>query len=75
MIKAKPVTAYQLFCDRCGHRFETFDCDTWLDDDGMLCDAEYEEWLITDEGFHYCPNCYDYDEETNVCTPKEWKDQ
>lgn len=66
----KPVTMYSVVCDRCGKTFGEDDAIVaWTD----ICTAREQamesEWVeIGDK--HYCPKCYEYDDELDEYVPK-----
>ena len=58
-----PATYYEAKCDHCGLQW---------DDDGMLAYKEKEgmqdtlmdsEWMVSDSGETYCPDCYSFADE------------
>ena len=66
----KPVTMYQVVCDRCGKQFVADDFAAWTD----ICTAREQamesEWAeIGDK--HYCPDCYEFDEKLDGYVPKK----
>lgn len=65
----KPVTMYSVVCDRCGKQFVADDFAAWTD----ICTAREQamesEWAeIGDK--HFCPDCYEFDDELDECIPK-----
>ena len=66
----KLVTMYSVVCDRCGKTYGVDDgIDCWVD----ICTAREQamesEWVeIGDK--HYCPDCYEFDEELDEYVPK-----
>lgn len=68
MIKEK--TYYDIICDRCGKSLTNESGDCYLDSNIAVFIAILSEWLIID-GKHYCPDCYEVDEETGDYVPKE----
>ena len=65
----KPVTMYSVVCDRCGKTFETDGCIAWTDKQSVISYALASEWKeIGDK--HYCPDCYEFDEELDESVPK-----
>lgn len=50
----RPITLYQIVCDRCGAEFKGTDTCTELFYDKTV-DSDWEEI----DGKHYCPDCYD----------------
>lgn len=66
----KPVTMYSVVCDRCGKTFgEDDDIIAWTD----ICTAREQamesEWVEIGDN-HYCPDCYDFDDELYEYVPK-----
>ena len=66
----KPVTMYSVVCDRCGKEFETYDFVAWTDECSAREQALESEWQEIG-GKHYCPDCYEYDENTDEYVPKK----
>lgn len=68
MVKIEKMTTY--VCDGCGERFHDENgCVGYIDYD-IWNEAESSEWQEID-GKHYCPNCCEYDEETDAYVPKK----
>ena len=68
----KPVTMYSVVCDRCGKQFvdEFNGIVAWLDEGTAKEQAMESEWVeICDK--HYCPECYEFDEELDEYVPKK----
>lgn len=68
----KPVTMYSVVCDRCGKTFiEEFNgIVAWLDEGTAKEQAMESEWAeIGDK--HYCPDCYEYDDELDETEDRE----
>ena len=68
----KPVTMYSVVCDRCGKPFidEFNGIAAWLDEGTAKEQAMESEWAeIGDK--HYCPDCYEFDEELDDFIPKK----
>ena len=61
-------TFYAIKCNRCGDLHEDGDYQFYSDEDSAWESADYSEW-IENHGKHYCPSCYDRDDEDN-CKPK-----
>lgn len=53
---------YGVKCNRCKEQFEDGEHSFWSDEDSALENATESEW-IEEKGKHYCPNCYDYNDE------------
>lgn len=67
MRKQETMTTY--ICDGCGERFRDENgCVGYIDYD-IWEQAESDDWLEID-GKHYCPNCYEYNEELDKYIPK-----
>ena len=67
----KPVTMYSVICDRCGKSFidEFNGIVAWLDEGTAKEQAMESEWVeIGDK--HYCPDCYEFDDELDEYVPK-----
>ena len=58
---------YTLKCDNCGEVFadEYSGFSAWNDESGAMEYASNEDW-IEDDGNHYCPKCYGYDDDDNL---------
>ena len=54
----RPITMYQIVCDRCGAEFEGTGTCTELFYDKEIDIGDYSDWKEID-GKHYCPDCYD----------------
>ena len=68
----KPVTMYSVVCDRCGKTFidEFNGIVAWLDEGTAKEQAMQSEWAeIGDK--HYCPDCYEFDDELDEYVPKK----
>ena len=67
----KPVTMYSVVCDRCGKTFGEDDGSiAWTDICSAREQAMESEWVeIGDK--HYCPDCYDFDDELYEYVPKK----
>lgn len=68
----KPVTMYSVVCDRCGKTFiDEFNCVmAWVDEGTAKEQAMESEWAeIGDK--HYCPDCYEFDDELDEYVPKK----
>jgi len=71
----RKVTMYQAVCDGCGinHINENMGYCAWVDGCGAVEDACEAGWTEID-GKLYCPDCYEYDEETDDFKPKKKED-
>lgn len=59
----KEVKMYTIKCDRCGKVFESDDYSAWDEVSYAEQDAfDYYDWIPYNNK-HYCPDCYDYNEE------------
>ena len=75
----KEVKMYSVVCDRCGKSFidEFNGIVAWLDEGTAKEQAMESEWAeIGDK--HYCPECYEFDDELDEYVPKkkggnQWK--
>lgn len=54
----RPITMYQLFCDRCGNIFGDTDTRSSLFADKCPNIEDYSDWKMID-GKYYCPECYE----------------
>lgn len=54
---------YTVKCNRCGA--SVFDETEWLgfNDEGYVLDSALEAGWVFDNNNHYCPDCYEYDDE------------
>lgn len=68
MIKVEQLITY--ICDGCGERFMNDSGNVGYVDNDIWPDAEDYGWQEID-GKHYCPNCCEYDEETELYYPKK----
>lgn len=59
------VDMYACVCDGCGkmHVNENLGYVAWVDGSQAFEDAGEAGWTI--DGKHYCPDCYEYDDETD----------
>ena len=66
----KEVTYYDIICDRCGKSLAEESEMCYPDTNSALMVAEQSGWQeIGDK--HYCPDCYELDEETDEYIPKK----
>ena len=66
----KEVTYYDIICDSCGKSLTEESEMCYPDKHSALMVAEQSEWMDIN-GNHYCPNCYELDEETDEYVPKK----
>ena len=66
----KPVTMYSVVCDRCGKQFEADDSVAWTDKQSARFYALESEWKEIDNK-HYCPACYEFDDNSEKYVPKK----
>lgn len=62
----RKVDMYQCVCDRCGKTYID-ECEgivAWADGN-YASNAAYEDGWADIDGKDYCPDCYEYDEETD----------
>ena len=64
------VTYYDIICDRCGKSLTNESETCYPDTKSAEMVAKDSGW-ITIVGKHYCPDCYELDEETDEYVPKE----
>lgn len=65
----KPVTMYSVVCDRCGKTFEADDSIAWTDKQSVRFYALESEWVEIGDN-HYCPDCYEFNDELDEFVPK-----
>ena len=66
----KEAIYYEMYCDRCGAQLDDGDIVAYKEKEGLEFVASESEWQTID-GKHYCPACYELDEETDEYVPKE----
>ena len=54
----RPITMYQIVCDRCGEVFGGTDTCSALFCNKEVDIGDYSDWEMID-GKHYCPDCYE----------------
>lgn len=64
----KPVTMYSIICDRCGRSLE--DGAIWSNTISAESYALDSKWIKIGNK-HYCPDCYEFDEELDEYVPKK----
>jgi hypothetical protein len=57
---------YAVKCSNCGDMSELDDATFWSDESSAVEIAEDSDWCVTDDGKHYCPDCYSFDDEDNL---------
>ena len=69
----KQVEMYTLICDICGKDVcSDADYSCWNDKEYLKDIAREDLWLVdTVDDAHYCPDCYEYDEEDNLIIKSE----
>lgn len=66
----REVKMYEAVCDRCGKSSRTkYKTRDFVD----ICVEVDENWVKIDN-LNYCPDCYEYDEETDEYKPKKKED-
>lgn len=65
----KPVTLYDVICDRCGDSLASHDECYYNDEDCAEFVANESEWHNIG-GKHYCPDCVVFDEDIDDYRPK-----
>ena len=67
----KPVTMYSVICDRCGKTFiDEFNGIVAWSDEGTAKEQALESEWVEIEDKHYCPDCYEYNDELDEYVPK-----
>ena len=66
----KTLTMYSVVCDRCGKIFETDGCISWTDKQSSIYYALASEWKEIGDN-HYCPDCYEFNDELDEYVPKK----
>ena len=70
-IMIKPVTMYSVVCDRCGKTYNENDgVIAWLDEGTARGQALELEWIEIEDK-HYCPDCYEFNDELDEYVPKK----
>ena len=54
----RPITMYQIVCDRCGEVFSGTDTCSALFGNKEVDIGDYSDWEMIDCK-HYCPDCYE----------------
>jgi len=60
---------YAVKCNRCDEVCDDTEHSFWVDENTAIENATDSEW-IEQKGKHYCPNCCEFNEETEEQTPK-----
>ena len=63
--------ACKIKCDRCGEYFEFDGYENWFRDEEDAVERVFDFNWTEINGKHYCPNCYEYNEETDEDEVKE----
>lgn len=66
----RPITMYQIVCDRCGEVFGGTDTCSALFSNKEVDIGDYSDWEMID-GKHYCPDCYEVEVIDGVYNVKE----
>jgi hypothetical protein len=62
----KEVTMYTILCDGCGKDVcDGTEYSAWNDTSYVVDSAIEDNWHVED-GNHYCPNCFEYDDDDNL---------
>ena len=67
----KQVTYYDIICDRCGKSFSKESNTCYSDTESAEITAIFSSDWVTKDCKHYCPDCYEFDEETKKYKPKK----
>src|SRR5579885_2778767 len=62
------VDMFRVLCDGCGRAVDA-DFYAWTEAAHAIDEARDSEWLITDEGGHFCFDCQTWDEEQDCSIP------
>jgi hypothetical protein len=60
-----PVECWNVQCDKCGSVYQSGEYVGWNDKGYAEDCATDDDWHKEDDS-HYCPNCYDFDDEGEV---------
>ena len=67
----KPVTMYSVICNRCGKSFiDEFNGIVAWSDEGTAKEQALESEWVEIEDKHYCPDCYEFNDELDENVPK-----
>jgi hypothetical protein len=64
----RKVEMYQAVCDNCGKACINEDICAWSEESQAIEDALYMDWQIIGDRL-YCPDCFEYDDETDEYKP------
>lgn len=70
----KEIKMYTIICDGCGKNVcEGSEYAGWDDVDYVWDTADEENWIKDEDnpGTHYCPDCYEYDDDDNLVIIKK----
>lgn len=68
------VEMFTVVCDNCKKSADSgTDYYCWSDE-STAKDVAIEAGFINEEGFDYCPDCYEYDDDDNLTIKSERKD-
>lgn len=71
----KEIIMYTIICDGCGKDVcEGSGFGGW-NDAGYVKDIAMEEDWISEDGKHYCTDCYEYDDDDNLIIHKKDKNK
>ena len=60
----REIPTWTVDCDRCTYNADKEgDFASWIDKDSAQSQAVDADWLATDDGKHYCPQCVRWDDE------------
>lgn len=62
----KEVTMYTVICDNCGRDVNQESEYSCFNDKEFIEDMSFESGWIKEGYKHYCPACYDYDDDDNI---------
>lgn len=74
-IMIKPVTMYSVICDRCGKIYGEDDGIIAWTDEGTAKEQALESERLEIGGKHYCPDCYEFNDELDEYVPKKKGDK
>jgi len=61
MIDIQRETTFTMICDNCKKQLEDQENCTWLSVSKLNEVADASSWF-NDDGLHYCPSCYEFDD-------------